>query len=466
MKTTSNPQPHLKKILRRTTPLAGMSSDHRVAERYAWLRWVAVLGQLSAVLMVYYVLSVRINIVPIFCTIGLTAITNLIFHLLTVFSLREEYADEHRQLRDWPWELIIGLMMVLDLLVLTTLLYNSGGLSNPFAVFYLVNICLAGVTLSSRLNGIIINIAIFCCVFLCFFNYPVSELLLGLSIEEHRQHPSFRLLQYGMLIAITTCALVIGYFTTLVSSTLRRRDAELREAENQRARSDKLEALGTLAAGAAHELSTPLATIAIVSKELDRSWQKVQGDPLILQDIKAIRSEVDRCRAILNRMSAKAGLETVEATTEFTVTKIEQEIMQGISDKQRVQWNHKHPDHETMMRGPLILLSQALRGLIHNALEASENSSTVMCETKVNSSRNHNRFLELSINDQGEGMSPEILERVGEPFFTTKPTGKGMGLGLFLCRSVVERLGGTLRMESARNQGTSVIVELPLAKGN
>jgi two-component system sensor histidine kinase RegB len=435
-----------------------LPSDSRLAERYAWLRWVAVLGQLTTVMTVYFWLKIQIEIQPILGTIALTGLTNLIYQLFTAMTSRREIS------RDWPWEMIVTGVMAFDLLLLTALLYYSGGLMNPFCVFFLVNMCLAGVTLSPRSTGILLNVEIACCVFLIFYNVPVPELLHGLGIHEFRQWPTFALMQYGMLIAITTCSLVIAYFTTILSTTLRQRDQELRDAEMLRARGEKLEALGTLAAGAAHELSTPLSTIAIVSKELDREMQKTTLPAIVREDIQLIRNEVDRCSEILNRMSAKAGRQTIESLVTFSAQDLADEIDSGLADHARVRWEYT-PDVENFnLHGPLILMSQALRGLIHNALEASAPAGEVFCQYDLLSSNGHasqRRFIKLIISDSGPGMSPEILKRVGEPFFTTKPTGKGMGLGLFLCRSVIERLGGTFQMESVLNEGTKVIVTLP-----
>ena len=459
MHNTSDTRKKSHSLFPTTVPLTGIKCDSRVAANYALLRWVAVLGQLITVVVVNFWLQIEIPLQPILGTIAMTGITNLVFHLVTTMSGKAE--SNH----NWPWEQIIFWMMVFDLVVLTTLLYYTGGLFNPFSVFFLVNVCLAGVTLSARATGMLLNFAVGSCIFLVFYHQTLPELVQPMEIisesGEKTIYLKSHLKLYGMLIALVTCALVIGYFTTLVHTVLRQRNEELNSAELDRAKGEKLEALGTLAAGAAHELSTPLGTIAIISTELVREMETLTVPDTFKDDIMMIRTEVARCRKILDRMAAKAGMQTVESDTKFTTRIISTEIMSDLSERNRINWIHEEGLEDFEVRGPMILLSQALRGLIHNGLEASPVECRVECRWSKIIMQDGSNGLQLVITDQGEGMSEETLSRIGEPFFTTKPPGRGMGLGLFLCRSVVERLGGTLTYKSELNVGTNVIVQIP-----
>jgi two-component system sensor histidine kinase RegB len=249
---------------------------------------------------------------------------------------------------------------------------------------------------------------------------------------------------------------VIVYFTTRLTSELRSREQELRRAEELRARSEKLEALGTLAAGAAHELATPLSTIAVVAKEVQRQFKGHESANVAADDIALIRSELDRCRDILNRMSVESGQAMGEPMEIVTVQHLVEHLVGDVKPFWQVRTVLADGTSQRKVSIPLRGFTQAVRGIVKNAVDAGGPEPV---EVRVHAAA---ETMCLTIGDRGPGMASDVLQRAGEPFFTTKPTGEGMGLGLFLARSLVERLGGTVQIQSVVEQGTTVTVRLPL----
>jgi two-component system sensor histidine kinase RegB len=256
-----------------------------------------------------------------------------------------------------------------------------------------------------------------------------------------------------MWVALTIAASLIAYFVARVSGALRAREAELSRAQQLAARNEKLASLSTLAAGAAHELGTPLGTIAIAAKELERSVRAAPEEAIA--DARLIREELERCRAIVQRMSANAGQalgELAEPTRTLTVIAA---LRARIGEAAFAALDTQIDD--AALEAPVQGLVQVLANLVQNALQAStpEGERVVLRSDRVGGA------VRFTVQDRGRGIRPLDLDRVGEPFFTTKPPGQGMGLGLFLARAFAERQGGQLVLASEEGKGTRVTLELP-----
>ena len=212
-----------------------------------------------------------------------------------------------------------------------------------------------------------------------------------------------------------------------------------------------------MAAGAAHELATPLSTIAVVAKELQRELEaRPEGTRGAAADAELIRREVERCRAILEQMAVDAGQSWGEGFAQLRAHELIDGSLAGLAEHERARIKLSGDGLEQALYLPVSAMSRALRGVIHNALQASDASASVELHVSAD-----DRSLRLSVRDRGRGMEPRVLAHAGEPFFTTKEPGRGMGLGLFLTRAVLERLGGTLAIESRSGEGTQVSLFLP-----
>lgn len=423
----------------------------RLAVNAPWLvklRWVAVVGQLATILFVQWGLEVPLPLVPLLLALTVTAATNLALDWWVRRALRLQVVTARKASG------VIAAVMLLDLVVLTVMLYVTGGPTNPFVVFYVVNLALAGVLLEPPLAWLLVVVACAGMTLLFWQRWPVAVLSDPARLTSMASQERLPLAAIGELVALVAGTGVIVAFITRVTSELRASQRAQRRAEEQRARSEKLEALGTLAAGAAHELATPLSTIAVVATEVERELAQHDLPEHIAADLALVRRELGRCRTILDRMSLDAGQSIAEALERITVADLVDLVIEGTSSADRVQVDAQDAAGQRVLQVPPVALAQAIRGLVQNGLDASTEPVVIKLAGPPGRVR-------LEIADRGTGMAPEVLARAGDPFFTTKQPGQGMGLGLFLARSVVERLGGTLDIQSAAGKGTTAVVELP-----
>jgi two-component system sensor histidine kinase RegB len=343
-------------------------------------------------------------------------------------------------------------VLLLDTALFTFLLQQSGGPDNPFSALYAIHIAMAAMTGSSRATWAVAlaSAAGYALVFRWhetqhFWHGPAPFVGVGLHA-------------LGMWVAVVVVAVVITLFIGRVTRTLREREAELRRVNEVAARSARLASLTTLAAGAAHELGSPLGTIAVVARELERAAQAPGAPVSLIDDARLLRAEADRCRAILDRMSARAG---PDAPGDYEPLRAEAALgavaeALGGDAARRVEGAVHAPAGASL--GPRGDFLEVVLPIVRNALDASPAGAPVRLEVAVEADR-----LRVVARDSGHGMDAETLSRATEPFFTTRPPGRGTGLGLFVVRLHAERLGGALKLESTPGRGTTAIVEWPRA---
>ncbi|HEY7958126.1 MAG TPA: ATP-binding protein [Polyangia bacterium] len=404
---------------------------------FSWLvklRWGAVAGQIVTVLAVSRGLHVLLPMGALLAVIAVEALSNVGCALVVMGG---------RPPREW-WLVAV---MAFDTLVLTALLSLSGGPFNPFSFLYLVQIALAAVVLRARFTWALVGLAMACSavLFAVHRDLPLS----------HAQHMDLHV--RGMWVAFAVAAGFIVYFLMRVTRALGERESDLQAAHHQAARQERLASLATLAAGAAHELATPLSTIALVAKELSRHLEARGADRETVEDARLIREQVERCREILEQMALDAGQSAGEGPVDVQVDDVVARSLRGLAEAPAIRVAVAPALLHAKVRLPPRALAQALHGILKNAQDASRAGDEVEL-----SAAEEGGWLSFVVGDRGSGMPPEVLARAGEPFYTTKPPGRGMGLGLFLSRTLMERLGGRLRVESNAGRGTTVTLALPL----
>lgn len=317
---------------------------------------------------------------------------------------------------------------------LTALLALTGGPVNPFSSLYLVLALVAALTLGALDTWLV--------VIACGAAYG---LLFLPPINPHAHHLDSHLL--GMWIAYVTVA-------PLTAFAVRRLRRQLAEARVREVRAEKLTALATLAAGAAHELATPLSTIQVAAHELVRA---AGADGALAEDARLIAAEVERAREVLGQLSADTGTSMGEASEWLTLAELLDVTLQRFPDRDEVRC--ALGEHGSLrLRVPRRQLARALRGLLGNARLASPDDVVLRAERR-------DAALQLVVEDRGPGMTDALLQRIGEPFLTTRPPGDGMGLGVFYARSVLESIGGSLDYERRDGGGILARLSLPLADG-
>jgi two-component system sensor histidine kinase RegB len=417
----------------------------------ARLRWAQTAGQASTVLAGQFLLDGALPITSLLLVIGAGLVSNLGLELYYFGDRRRDGAPT-RPVHEWQ----LALLMMLDVGILTGLLYLTGGPHNPFGLLYVVQIALATVLLRAGWAWLLSALSVVGFGILLIAHQP-------LAIPEDNR-------AIGAWVALGVASAFVVHFLLRITGAIAERDRELTQARGLAARQERLASLATMAAGAAHELSTPLGTVALAAKELERALLKAGGEagaalagvpadaPAfadLAADARLIREQVGRCRTILEQMAQGAG--TVgESVAACTVGELLEEAMVGIRPAPTVHRDVAAELARAPLRLPRRAVSQALRSLVTNAQDASPSGTSVVVAVRADGAA-----LAISIRDRGAGMPSEIMARIGEPFFTTKAPGRGMGLGLFLARAVIEGVGGTLQIDSQAGDGTEVRVVLP-----
>jgi two-component system sensor histidine kinase RegB len=358
-----------------------------------------------------------------------------------------------------PDAALLGLML-LDVLALTVLLALTGGPANPFSTLYLVYIAWGAVVLRPRATWALVVAGMTGFGILFFVSQPLSGLEAGghAHAGHHGMGEEHMLHLRGMWIAFGVAAVFIVFFVQRVTSALAQRELELARARDQHAKTQRLAALATLSAGAAHELATPLSTIAVVAKELERSLAADPARSAAAEDARLVREQVQRCRGILDRMAAEAGEAAGERLAAVDAAAVVARLLEGLRPEVRARVEVEGAAARPTLAGqvPLEALARSLRGLVENAVQASPPDAPVRLTVRCDGA-----MVCFEVRDEGPGMDAELVARVGEPFFTTKAPGMGMGLGVFLARSVAEQLQGRLEYTSAPGAGTTATVRLP-----
>lgn len=372
----------------------------------SWLlrmRWVAVASQLATIAFAVLVYQAPLDLVGLGAAVAVAAASNTLLLI---------YRDA---LRRHAYRLLVVLLSV-DTLLLTAMLLISGGLHNPFTSFFLLHITMATILLRRR-EATILTALCFACV-LAIYRFPGGD--------HHAHHWITMDMHFtGMMVTLCATGVCILLFVGRLQAELRRQEAILRANEEKLGRQQRVVGLATLAAGIAHELATPLSTIAVASHELRLTADSHCQNKLCLSDSILIRREVDRCRAIIDRLSSR-GESTARRTVTLTPGYLTQSLGDYLAPACLARLQIDCPQPATLEIEEVAFL-QSLAALIKNGCEADEKGGAV-----VLSIRHNNGGVQLAVTDHGVGIPDSVLGQLGEPFVTTKEPGRGIGLGLYL----------------------------------
>lgn len=427
---------------------AQLAPSTKNLKRLFALRNIEIAGQILAVLGVRYGLDISLPLVPMLVVTAILAAANA----LTWWRLRK------------PWPVadaeFFGQLLA-DVLALTALLFFSGGSTNPFVSLYLLPLTIAAAVLPARYTWAMAVLTVACYTLLLFVYIPLPPPgeICSTEATGHMHlggEDDFGRHVLGMWFNFVLSAGLISFFVVKMAGSIRERDRQLAEAREQSLRDERLVALGTLAAGAAHELGTPLSTIAVIARELE---QEHAGDPELSESFALLRGQVESCKRILSNMLASAGQTRAENAESLPADA----FLGKLLDK----WQLMRPEVSVHagLHGPQPApgivadetLSQAVMNLLNNAADVSPRDVEIEGRWDAHE-------LTLEICDRGTGLTPEVASRAGEAFFTTKGPGEGLGLGLFLTNATIERFGGKVQMFNREGSGACVRVILPLAQ--
>lgn len=424
---------------RPATPLASESAPELVLRWLVPLRFLAAAVQAAALALAGLWLALPLPYAALAAVPALTALSNL--------ALWRAAPPPGRAL-----PLATG-VLALDTLLFTLLLHLSGGPDNPFSAIYAIYIAMAALLGSAGATWLVAALSAAGYAFLFRWNDPQHYWHAPVSPDVPIQ-----LHALGMWLAVAAVAVIFSFFIGRITRTLREREAELRRISELAARNARLASLTTLAAGAAHELGSPLGTIAVVARDLGREAESGVDRAGLAEDARLLRSEVERCREILERMSGHAA--RFAMATEPALLAADVGALLGAGElgaaARRLELAVSAPPHASL--GTRADFAAMVLPLVRNSIAASPESARIRVDVAIAQGR-----VRVQVRDEGHGMSAEVLERAGEPFFTTRAPGSGTGLGLFVVRLHAERLGGTLSIDSAPGRGTVAGVEWPVA---
>ena len=411
------------------------------------LRWLAIVGQFAAVVGVYFMLGYRL---PLSACLGLIAVSAW----LNVFLTLRWRGSQRLSTR------AAGTLLGYDVLQLAGLLYLTGGLQNPFALLFLVPVTVSATSLPMVWTSALGALAFACASVLAYFHRPLPwDDASGFTL------PALYLV--GMWAAIVCATIFSAIYARRIAEEARVMYSALQATEMVLARAQRLSALDGLAAAAAHELGTPLATIALVAKELKRELPKKFKHA---EDIDLLVSQAARCREILTRLAVPEQLEDetyaqvgFEAMLEDMVAPLRGSDAAVHVD---VAANDRSPA-PVFRRNPAI--SYGLGNLLENAIDFANSRVDVKARWSQNN-------VTLSVADDGPGFDQAIFDRLGDPFVTTRPgygdsgnkeegEHEGMGLGLFIAKTLLERTGASVQIANRKAPDTGAIIQINWPRG-
>jgi two-component system sensor histidine kinase RegB len=388
------------------------------------LRWLAALGQLAAIFVVAQGFEFELPIVPCLVIITLSALVNLALQISVNPMQRLEGVHA-------------AALLALNIVELAALLYFTGGLENPFSFLFLAPVLISANALPVRLTMTLGLLAVACATALVFVHQPLPW-----DSDEPLILPPIYLI--GVWISIVLAIGVTSLYSFQVTEEARKLSDALAATELVLAREQHLTQLDGLAAAAAHELGTPLSTIVLVSRELEKALADgPQASAQVAGDIKTLREQARRCRDILSKItqlsSTGAPFDRMKLSTLIEETVAPHRDF-GVAIKVRIAVaGSKEP---VGSRNPAILYG--VGNILENAVDFARS------EVEVNAWWN-NDTVEIAVSDDGPGFAPDILKRIGEPYLSRRRAADeaasehtGLGLGVFIARTLLERTGARI----------------------
>ena len=396
-------------------------------------RWVGVVGQTLVLLVVGLAFDFRAPFLPCAILIGFSAAVNL---GVVLSGRRGRIASNDEA----------AVHLSFDVLQLSGVLFLTGGVANPFALLLIAPVTLAASSLPSRHAAVLAGMSIACAVTLAFWFWPLP----WTAGQSFSPPLIFRL---AAAIAIAAAVAFTSGYAWLAARQSARMELALHVTEAVLAREQRLSALGGLAAAAAHELGTPLATIAVVAKELSREGPSES----VRDDARLLLSQTDRCREILRRLTEEPEAEDAVHARMSLVQLLNEVIEPHLNAPVRVEavvTGAPGVGAPHVRRMPEVL--RAMTSLVDNAVDFA--ASDVLITARFDQ-----EMVSVEVRDDGPGFSPDILGKLGQPYVTSRPAGEGsrsehagMGLGFFIAKTLLERTGAQVEFNNGKGGGAVV----------
>ena len=396
---------------------------------YITLRWIGIIGQLVSINLVYFYFGFDFDFIYSILIVCIGIISNL--YLIFIYQ-KTQLSDRSALL-----------FLLIDIFQLGSLIYLTGGVVNPFVIFLIIPSVFASSNLGLRTNLLLVSTTTIMIIFLTFFS---KELPKPLSDHFHVDQYYY----YSIPVALIIALIFLNYFAIIFGSESRLRKEALNKMEEVMAKEHEMLSLGGQAAAAAHSLGTPLSTIKIISQELK---YQLKDQKEVIQDIELLSSQVERCNQILKRLSLNPNEEDDFIDEDLTMKNYLKEIVSNFKETSNKNFVlNFDQDSNSKKITKSIEIVYGLRNFIGNANKYC--SKNIFINLKSD-----NEITEITIEDDGDGYPSDILSKIGEPYLKSSDKKSGLGLGLFIGKTLLEKNFATVNCwNSQTRSGAEVTI--------
>jgi len=380
---------------------------------YISLRWIAILGQLTTINLIYFYFNFKFDLILENSVILIGILSN--FYLI--------YINKNTQLSD---KLAFHFLLI-DILQLTCLLYLTGGVANPFAIFLIIPTIFSSSNLGLKSNLLLTSITILIIIFLTFFNYPLPY-----PVNEHFHVDGYY--YYSIPISLIIALIFLNYFALIFGKESRIRKEAVNKMEEIMSKEHELLSLGGQAAAAAHSLGTPFSTIKIISSDLLKQFK---DNDEVKKDINLLVSQIERCSKILKKLTLDPSIEDNFIDRDLSIADYVNEIIKSFKEtSKKIFIVNLDQNSNAMNITKSIEIVYGLRNFIGNANKFSKDKVFI-------SVKSDNNITEIIIEDDGEGYPKDVLRMIGEPYLKSYKSSikskSGLGLGIFIGKTLLEK---------------------------
>ena len=399
---------------------------------YISLRWIAIIGQLLSIYIVYFFLDFDFNFILSNLIVTLGAISNLYL----IFIYKKTQLSERSAL----------IFLIIDIFQLAGLIYLTGGIVNPFIIFLIIPSVFASSNLGFKTNLLLVITTSLIIIFLTFYSEDLPA-----PLNDHFHVDDYY--YYSIPIALIIALIFLNYFAIIFGSESRLRKEALNKMEEVMAQEHEMLSLGGQAAAAAHSLGTPLSTIKIITQEL---LKQLKNNKEVIQDIELLESQVERCNQILKRLSLNPNQEDDFIDEDLSMKEYLKEIIfsfQETSSKDFILNLDQDSNSKKITKS--IEIVYGLRNFIGNANKFSKSKIFI-------SLKSDNESTEIIVEDDGPGYPNDIISKIGEPYLRSfrkiEKSKIGLGLGLFIGKTLLEKNFASLEFRNSKTRGGAEVL--------
>ena len=399
---------------------------------YISLRWIAIIGQLLSIFIVYFYFNFDFN----FIISNLVIFVGILSNLYLIFIYKKTQLSDRSAL----------IFLLIDIIQLSVLIYLTGGIVNPFIIFILIPSVFASSNLGLRTNIFLVITTILVIIFLTFYS---EELPSPLNNHFHVDKYYF----FSIPIALIIALVFLNYFAIIFGAESRLRKEALNKMEEVMAKEHEMLSLGGQAAAAAHSLGTPLSTIKVITQELSK---QLKNNKDVIEDIELLSSQVERCNQILKKLSLNPNEEDEFIDEDLSIRDYLKEIISSFQETSEKKFivNFDHDLNKKKITKSIEVI-YGLRNFIGNANKFSK--SNVYINLKSN-----NEITEIIIEDDGNGYPSDILSKIGEPYLKAyrgqDKIKSGLGLGIFIGKTLLEKNFANINCRNSKTRGGAEVI--------